>query len=111
MTLYNTSNFPRSSDNDSGTNEFRLQLSEDNVTFTTVVDDTLAELPGGTNPTVFALNNDRARYVKFVVDSVHTGDTRGGLNELELDGTLVPEPASLAIVGVAVGLIARRRRA
>lgn len=52
-----------------------------------------------------------ARYIKFDIDSNH-GDTSQfyGLSEVQFTGTLVPEPGSLALLGLAGLMTIRRRR-
>ena len=53
-----------------------------------------------------------ARYIKFDINTNH-GDTNTfyGLSEVQFDGVLVPEPGSLALLGLmSTGLMLRRRR-
>mgnify|MGYP001814840192 CR=1 FL=1 len=53
-----------------------------------------------------------AQFIKFDIDSNHGGDNNFyGLSEVQFDGTLVPEPGSLALVVLGVsGLLLRRKR-
>ncbi len=64
----------------------------------------------GQNFNAFAPFN--ARYIKFDINSNY-GDTNTfyGLSEVQFDGVLVPEPGSLALLGLgSMGLLLRRRR-
>lgn len=52
-----------------------------------------------------------ARFIKFDIDSNHGGDNNFyGLSEVQFTGTLVPEPTSLALLGLGGFCLARRRR-
>lgn len=53
----------------------------------------------------------RARYFLLDIDSNH-GSSEGfyGLSELQFDGTIVPEPSALALLGLGGMLALRRRR-
>lgn len=53
-----------------------------------------------------------ARYVKFDINTNYgDANTFYGLSEVQFDGVLVPEPGSLALLGLgSMGLLLRRRR-
>lgn len=57
---------------------------------------------------LFDVTNFSAQYIRFTSTSFH-GDSAGGLSEVQF--TAVPEPGSLALLGLGGLLIARRRRA
>jgi len=57
-----------------------------------------------------AANN--VRLLRIEITSNHgSGEDLAGLSEIRFDGTVVPEPGSLALLGLGGLLIARRRRA
>jgi hypothetical protein len=59
----------------------------------------------------FAAANN-AMFVRFDILTNHGGDNEfAGLSEIRFNGTVVPEPASIAFMGLALsGLVLRRRR-
>lgn len=97
---------------DRGTNAYTIAVSVDGVNFSDVVSDSFSntewhDLLLKTNtlgsPSV-------GRYVRFTVDSRY--GSSAGLNEIEVYGQAVPEPASMAALGLgALGLLRRRRKA
>ncbi|MAE65735.1 MAG: hypothetical protein CMJ18_15810, partial [Phycisphaeraceae bacterium] len=74
------------SHHDRGTRDFRIEVSEDGVSYTTVVDDTLADVNGAEFPfETFSLAQAvTGRFVRFQVDSFR--GFGGGLNEIEVYG-------------------------
>ncbi len=65
--------------------------------------------PGWSAAQVFALDATDVRYVRLN-PLTNYGDSYTGLAEVRFEGTLVPEPASLALLGAAALLLSRRRR-
>jgi hypothetical protein len=53
-----------------------------------------------------------ARRVRFTIQSVHSPPSDGfaGLSEVRFEGTVIPEPAALALIGLGLGTLAVRRR-
>jgi hypothetical protein len=98
--------------NDRGTKDYHIQLSTDNVTYTTAVTSGFTQtewsnLDWKTNTLSTPIT---ARYIKFVIDSGYGGQS-AGLNELRAYGhDAVPEPTSIAALGLgAFGILKRRR--
>jgi len=89
---------------DSFTYDFRLQLSTDGTTFTTVLDDVLPQRRD--DGWQFLLDGQAAQYVRFQADGVISGK-RAGLAEMRVF-EVIPEPATAALVGVG-GLLMLRR--
>ncbi len=53
-----------------------------------------------------------ARYIKFDIDSNHGGDNNFyGLSEVQFDGTLVPEPSTIALLALGGLIFVCRRQA
>lgn len=97
---------------DRGTQGYHIDLSTDNVTYTTFVTDTFTstewrDLLWKTNTLATPVT---ARYIKFVIDSGYGGSS-AGINEIRAMGQPVPEPTSLTALGLgALGLLKRRRK-
>jgi hypothetical protein len=104
---------------------FDVLVSTDGVFFTEVLSDlSLTKaidvapangLPDGGEPVQsFSLVQSNVRYVQLGVDLTYenngTKDWQGGFGEVRFEGTLVPEPASMALIGLGGLLMARRRR-
>ena len=55
--------------------------------------------------------SDNVRLVKLTINTNHgDGNQFAGLSEIQFDGVLVPEPGSLALLGLGGLLVVRRRR-
>ena len=99
--------------NDRGTLDFRIQISLDNSSWTTVVDNTLDWTNSSIDPIplqTFDITSADARYVKFWVDSSY--GYGGGINELEVYGSPVPLPGAVWLLGsglVGLGLMGCRK--
>ena len=110
-----------------GPANFDLQYSTDGTTFTTFASYVIpsgigwsTSTPDATNTTVFsqdlsavaAIENQPTVYFRLTNTSA-TGAT-GGTNRIDnvsVEGTVVPEPATLALGGIAlIGVVATRRR-
>lgn len=92
--------------NDRGTKDFHVDLSVDDLTYATVVTDTLAFDTGTSIEIVdFDISDRPARYVRFYMDSYYYfGDISlgsGGLNEIWVWGEPAPIPEPSSVVGLA----------
>ncbi len=97
---------------DRGTNAYTIAVSTDNVSFTDVVSDSFSasEWSNLTLKTNTLGASALGRYVRFTVDSRYGASA--GLNEIEVYGQAVPEPATIAALGLgALGILRRRRKA
>ena len=100
--------------NDRGTLNFRIEISSDNINWTMVVQNILNWTGSGTVPIPlqnFDITDKNARYVKFYVDDYF--GLGGGINEMEVHGTLVPLPGALLLLGsglLGLGAVGWRRR-
>lgn len=105
--------------------QFDVSVSSDNVGFTEVISNAILNkavnvsppndsLPDGDEPVQsFSLIQSGVRYVTIGIDSTYEGsnnDWQGGLGEVRFEGTLVPEPGSLALLGIGGLLVGYRRR-
>jgi hypothetical protein len=87
--------------NDRATTNFHIEVSTDNVNFTSVVSGTMAisfddPIPWET----YDIASVNARYVKFFIDGYY--GYSGGINELEVYGnpaSVVPLPGTLLLLG------------
>jgi hypothetical protein len=99
--------------NDRATTKFHIEVSTDNVHFTSVVSGTMAVSFADPIPwETYDIASVNARYVKFFIDG-YAGYS-GGINELEVYGNpagVVPLPGALLLLGSGlVGLIGIRRK-
>lgn len=95
-----------------GFNQYDLSVSADNVTFTEIVTDgTLNQAGGTTAESVQTINvagsANGVRYIRIDADS-NFGGVVTGLSEVRFD--VVPEPGSLALLGMGGLALLRRRR-
>ncbi|NWK55557.1 discoidin domain-containing protein [Verrucomicrobiaceae bacterium N1E253] len=90
--------------------DYDLSFSTDNITFTTPtpVITGFAFTTGDVNHTEVV--NQQARYVKFDFDGDSNGGDKFGLTEISIEGTAVPEPSSLSLLGLTSLILLKRRR-
>ncbi len=93
---------------DRATKNFRISVSTDNISYTTIITSTLTVYTGTIPIVTYSAGNVIARYVKFNVDTYHMNG--GGLNELSVYGsTNVPEPGTLVLFGMFFTLLFGKR--
>lgn len=109
ITLQNTHNRGYG---DRATRDFRIELSADGTSFSTLLASTLPYEGGTLSLHDYAADDAVARYVRVDVDSFY--GSSGGLNEVMVNAVpAVPEPAAAALPATLAGgaILVRRRRA
>jgi hypothetical protein len=110
-------------DGNRGVKFFDVLVSANGVDFTEVLSNQLLakaknengdNLPDGDEPVqTFSLAVDGVRYIQLGVDSTWegNGDWQGGFGEVRFEGeAAIPEPASLALIGLGGLMMLKRRR-